>query len=183
ADAFRARFSEALQRRRPGDPREESTRLGPVARADARDQLHDQVRRSLEAGAELVCGGEPLAGPGFFYPPTLLDRVEPGMPAFDEEVFGPVAALVRVADEPAAVAAANRSAYGIGAAVFTADLSRGERLLTQDLNCGVGALNRQVLSSMDLPFGGTRQSGYGRELGLAGLREFLLTRSISLPSA
>jgi succinate-semialdehyde dehydrogenase/glutarate-semialdehyde dehydrogenase len=160
-----------------GDPRDEANDIGPQARRDLRDEVHQQVLDSVGAGARLVLGGELPDGPGAFYPPTVLADVRPGMPAFDEEVFGPVAALVRVADEEEAVRLANRSPFGLGAAVFTADPARGEAIARR-LDAGCCFVNAAVKSDPRLPFGGIKASGYGRELGELGIREFVNAKTV-----
>ncbi|MEE9208331.1 MAG: NAD-dependent succinate-semialdehyde dehydrogenase [Gemmatimonadota bacterium] len=168
------RFSSAVV----GDPRAENTEVGPLARHDLRDALHEQVSQSLEAGARCLVGGQPLEGPGAFYAPTVLTDVRPGMPAFDEELFGPVAAVVPVADEGEAIEFANRSTFGLGAAVFTADSERGERIAAELLEAGACFVNDFVRSDPRLPFGGVKQSGYGRELGSFGIREFVNVKTV-----
>jgi succinate-semialdehyde dehydrogenase/glutarate-semialdehyde dehydrogenase len=175
------RFTEQLiteiQKRRMGNPADESTTLGPMARADLRDHLQGQVDASVAAGAECLMGGMIPAGDGFYYPPTLLTQVRPGMPAFDEELFGPVLTLIEVQDDADAIRLANQSTYGLGAAVFTQDLERGKRLARQ-LECGACCINDFVKSDPCLPFGGIKRSGYGRELGLAGIREFVNVKTV-----
>lgn len=175
AEAIQARFENQIM----GDPLDPATTLGPLARHDLRDELHDQVQRSLAAGAILRCGGSRPAGEGAFYPPTLLDHVQPGMAVYHEETFGPVAALIRVADEAEAIRVANDSAFGLGAAVFTRDWQRGERVASQ-LEAGCCFVNDFVRSDPRLPFGGVRQSGYGRELSSFGIREFVNIKSVSV---
>ena len=160
-----------------GDPLREETDLGPLARHDLRDELHEQVNRSLAAGARCLLGGMVPSGPGAFYPPTVLTDVHPGMPAFDEELFGPVAAIVPVRDETEAIAMANRSDFGLGAAVFTRDATRGERI-AHELEAGCCFVNAFVKSDPRLPFGGIKQSGYGRELSAFGIREFVNVKTI-----
>lgn len=177
ADRFLERFTAELARRKMGDPLDAATELGPQARTDLRANLHRQVLESVARGARLVLGGTLPGGPGAFYPPTVLLAVEPGMPAFDEETFGPVAAVMRVADEAAAIRAANRSVYGLGASVWTRDGARGERI-ARDLEVGSVFVNGLVKSDPRLPFGGVKRSGYGRELAEFGLREFVNVKSV-----
>jgi acyl-CoA reductase-like NAD-dependent aldehyde dehydrogenase len=155
----------------------EDTDLGPLARPDLRDDLHDQVRRSVDAGAACLAGGEALERDGYFYAPTLLDRVRPGMAAFDEETFGPVAAVTRAADVDEAVALANASRYGLGGSVWTRDRVRGEQVARR-LECGCAFVNGIVKSDPRLPFGGVKDSGYGRELSALGIREFVNAKTV-----
>lgn len=177
AEQFVAAFRQAVSELKTGDPADPATRIGPMARANLRDTLHDQVRRSVAAGATVLLGGEPADGPGFFYPPTILDHVRPGMPAFDEETFGPVAAIVRVSDAEEAVELANRTEFGLGAAVWTSDVDLGRRL-AREIEAGAVFVNGVVASDPRLPFGGVKKSGYGRELGAEGIREFCNTKTV-----
>jgi len=175
--AFEEKFSARLQARTVGDPRQEETQVGPLARADLRDNLHRQVLASVKAGATLVFGGHPLPGPGYFYAPTLLTGVKPGMPAYDEELFGPVAALIEVRDEAAAIATANDSPYGLGASVYSKNLKRARRVAAQ-IEAGAVFINDFVKSDPSLPFGGVKLSGHGRELGAYGIHEFVNIKTI-----
>jgi len=175
---FEAALTARLAETTMGDPLQEDVDLGPQARRSLRDALHRQVVESVAAGARLLLGGTVPDGPGAFYPPTVLADVAPGMPAFDEETFGPVAAIVRARDEADALRLANASAYGLGAAVFTADLARGERIAADGLEAGCCFVNAYVRSDPRLPFGGVKDSGYGRELGEFGIREFVNVKSI-----
>jgi len=177
ADAFVARLRDGIERIKVGDPMAEDTDLGPLARPDLRDDLHDQVRRSVDAGAACLAGGEALDREGYFYAPTLLDRVRPGMAAFDEETFGPVAAVTRAADVDEAVALANASRYGLGGSVWTRDRARGEQVARR-LECGCAFVNGIVKSDPRLPFGGVKDSGYGRELSALGIREFVNAKTV-----
>ncbi len=177
ADVFVTRFRAAVEALRPGDPRDEATTFAPMARLDLRDELHRQVLDSIAAGAQLVTGGAPVEGPGWWYQATILDRVTAGMPAFDEELFGPVAAVIRVADEAEALAVANGSRFGLGGSVWSADTARGERFARR-LQSGVAFVNGMVKSDPRLPFGGVKASGYGRELSLHGIREFVNAKTI-----
>ena len=160
-----------------GDPANPATQLGPLARADLRATLHAQVERSVELGARLLLGGPPTPGPGFFYPPTVLTRVRPGMPAFDEELFGPVAAIVPVRDAAEAVRLANASPYGLAATVFTRNRTRARRL-ARELEAGAVFINDFVRTTPELPFGGVKQSGHGRELGAWGARAFVNVKTV-----
>lgn len=175
---FERRFVERMAARKMGPPTDLRTDLGPLARRDLRDELQAQVRKSLRRGARLLLGGKPLPGPGWFYPPTVLTDVRAGMPAYDEELFGPVAAIVPVPDETAALAAANNSDYGLGAAVFTRNRSHGRQIAIKELEAGVVFVNDFVRSDPALPFGGVKQSGYGRELGPFGIREFVNVKTV-----
>jgi succinate-semialdehyde dehydrogenase / glutarate-semialdehyde dehydrogenase len=175
---FERRMVERMQQAVMGDPMDEATTLGPQARLDLREQLHRQVRESVDAGARLLMGGELPEGPGAFYPPTVLTDVEPGMPAYHEELFGPVASIIEVGGEAEAIRVANDTAFGLGAAVFTADRERGERLAVQELDAGACFVNAFVRSDPRLPFGGVKESGYGRELSPFGIREFVNVKTV-----
>ncbi|MGA2052138.1 MAG: NAD-dependent succinate-semialdehyde dehydrogenase [Opitutales bacterium] len=181
-ESVRAEFEDKLlaQLREwiPGDPLHPDTKLGPLAKPEARAELQKQVDASVAAGATLRLGGSPVPGPGNFYPPTLLTGVRPGMPVFDEETFGPVAAVISARDEDEAVALANQHRYGLGAGIFTRDLARGRRLAREALDAGACVVNDFVKSDPRLPFGGVKQSGYGRELGLFGIHEFVNIKSV-----
>jgi len=174
-------FEEALVRRmaalRVGAPLDRDVDVGPLARADLRDDLHDIVTRSIAAGAILRTGGVIPDGPGWFYPPTVLTGVRPGMPAFDEETFGPVAAAIRARDTGDAIALANRSRFGLGASVWTGRAERGEAL-AEKIEAGAVFVNGIVKSDPRLPFGGIKRSGYGRELATAGIREFVNVKTV-----
>ncbi|HEX7605775.1 MAG TPA: NAD-dependent succinate-semialdehyde dehydrogenase, partial [Usitatibacter sp.] len=161
---FTDRFVALMKAKKVGDPFDEATEVGPLARHDLRAGLHKQVLASIERGAKVLLGAELPSGPGAFYPPTVLAGVRPGNPAFDEELFGPVAALVEAKDEADAVRLANATTFGLGAAVFTRDLQRGERVARQ-FESGAAFVNSLVASDPRLPFGGIKESGYGRELG------------------
>ena len=163
----------------PGDPRDDPP-LGPLARRDLRDALHDQVQRSIRTGARCLVGGSVPEGPGAFYPATILGDVRPGMPAADEELFGPVAAILPVRDEDDAIRTANATTFGLGAAVFTRRRDHGERLAVSAVQAGSCAVNGFVQSDPRLPFGGIRDSGYGRELGLEGIREFVNVKTVHI---
>jgi succinate-semialdehyde dehydrogenase/glutarate-semialdehyde dehydrogenase len=177
ADEFVRRFRAAVEALTVGDPLDENTRLGPLARIDLRDTLHQQVIDSIAAGAVAVTGCNPESGPGAWYQPSILDRVAPGMPAWSEELFGPVALVIRARDEADAVRIANDSPFGLGGSVWTADSVRGERVARQ-LECGCAFVNGLVKSDPRLPFGGVKHSGYGRELSRLGIREFVNAKTV-----
>ncbi len=177
-EEFTARFVERMSEKTFGAPLEGTFDLGPMARADLRDELHDQVERSVAAGAELLLGGEVPPGPGAFYPPTVLGGVGHGCPAYTEELFGPVASIIPVRNASEAVEVANSSVFGLGAAVFTQDLNLGETIVRYELEAGCCALNDFVRSDPRMPFGGIKESGYGRELSSQGIREFVNIKSV-----
>jgi len=177
-DAFEDKLVSRIMARRVGDPFVAGTDVGPMARADLRDELDRQVRESVRHGACLLLGGNISEEPGFFYEPTVLANVSKGMPAYDQELFGPVAAIVPVPDEEAAVATANDSRFGLGAAVFTRDTARGEEIARERLEAGMVFVNDFVRSEISLPFGGVKQSGFGRELGSYGMREFVNIKTV-----
>jgi succinate-semialdehyde dehydrogenase/glutarate-semialdehyde dehydrogenase len=161
-----------------GDPLNEDVSVGPQARNDLRDELHKQVEDSVNKGAKVLLGGSIPEGEGAFYPPTVLTDVKKGMPAYDEELFGPVAAIIPVKDEAEAIRVANDSPFGLGSAIFTADLEKGERIATQEIEAGSCFINAYVRSDPRLPFGGIKESGYGRELSYYGIREFVNVKTI-----
>ncbi|WP_043752594.1 NAD-dependent succinate-semialdehyde dehydrogenase [Imhoffiella purpurea] len=177
ADDFTQRLLAAIRELRPGDPLDPETTLAPMAREDLREELHRQVQDSLDAGARLLTGGHPLDQPGWFYAPTLLDGVGPGMPAYSEELFGPVAVVIRAEDEPDALRIANDTRFGLGGSVWTLDTERGERF-ARAMDCGAAFVNGLVKSDPRLPFGGVKDSGYGRELGAPGIQEFLNAKTL-----
>jgi succinate-semialdehyde dehydrogenase/glutarate-semialdehyde dehydrogenase len=177
AERFIPRFVDQLRARRVGDPLARETQVGPQARVDLRDDLHRQVEESVKRGAQRLLGGEVPRGKGAFYPPTLLAAVDKGMPAFDEETFGPVAAVIRAKDAADAVRLANDSKFGLGAALWTRDQARAERLAAE-IEAGAVFVNGLVKSDPRLPFGGIKKSGYGRELSEYGIREFVNIKSV-----
>lgn len=177
-EAFEQKFVEAVAQLKMGDPMHEGVYIGPQARIDLRDGLHEQVRRSVEAGARLLIGGELPDGPGAFYPPTVLAGVKAGMPAWSEELFGPVATLIRVRDEAEAIEVANATEFGLSGAVWTRDLARGERIAAERIESGAAFVNAMSKSDPRMPFGGIRHSGYGRELSIYGIREFVNVHAV-----
>lgn len=177
AAPFEAELVRAVAGLKVGDPMDRGTDVGPLARRDLLDDLDDQVRRTLAAGATLATGGRRLEGRGWFYAPTVLTGVEPGMPAFDEETFGPVAAVIRARDASHAVELANRSQFGLGASIWTGDPARGEKLAAE-IEAGSVFVNGIVKSDPRLPFGGVKRSGYGRELAAVGIRELVNIKTV-----
>lgn len=177
-DDFLQRFVAHMAAARVGNPMDERTEVGPQARVDLRDDLHDQVVRSVGAGACVVLGGAVPDGNGAWYPPTVLIDVQPGMPAWEEELFGPVASVIRARDEEDTIRIANATMFGLGAAVFTQDLERGERIARDHLEAGSCFVNAFVRSDPRLPFGGIKESGYGRELSPLGIREFVNVKTV-----
>jgi succinate-semialdehyde dehydrogenase/glutarate-semialdehyde dehydrogenase len=173
-----AMFVDRMVTRKVGSPLDDQTDVGPQARRDLRDQLHRQVEETLARGATCLTGGFVPEGPGAFYPPTVLRGVMKGMPAYDEELFGPVAALIAAKDEEDAIRIANDSSFGLGAAVFTRDTARGEAIARHRLQAGLCFVNASVHSDPRLPFGGIKHSGYGRELGMFGIREFTNIKTV-----
>ena len=171
-------FVEHMRAKTMGDPRNGETDIGPMARHDLRDSLHRQVQESIAKGATCLLGGAIPEGRGAFYPPTVLTNVKKGMPAFDEELFGPVAALIGVKNEEEAIRVANDTVFGLGAAVFTNDVARGERIARDELEAGSCFVNTFVRSDPRLPFGGIRESGYGRELSPYGIKEFVNIKTV-----
>lgn len=172
ADEFEKAFVKEMQQLKVGDPLQEDTQIGPMAREDLRDTLHEQVRGTIGIGGRLCCGGEPIDGKGFFYQPTILADVAPGMPAFDEETFGPVAAITPFDTPQEAIDLANASSYGLGASIWTAQESNAFELIPQIESGGV-FVNQIVKSDPRIPFGGIKNSGYGRELSREGLLAFV----------
>ena len=177
-DEFEKLYLDIMSKKKMGDPLDEKNDLGPQASTQLRDELHDQVLRSIEQGAELILGGTIPQMEGAYYPPTIVKNVKPGMAAFDEELFGPVAALITAKNEDEAIDLANKSIFGLGAAVFTKDSKRGELIAKEKLNAGCCFVNDFVKSDPRLPFGGIKESGYGRELSLFGIKEFVNIKTV-----
>jgi succinate-semialdehyde dehydrogenase/glutarate-semialdehyde dehydrogenase len=176
-EAFTSRFVALMKAKRVGDPLADGTDVGPQARHDLRDSLDQQVQASVAGGATLLLGGEVPKNEGAYYPPTVLTNVKPGMPAYEEELFGPVASIIAARDEDDAIRIANDSVFGLGGAVFTKDVARGERVAHR-LEAGATFVNNLVASDPRLPFGGIKESGYGRELGSYGIKEFVNAKTI-----
>ena len=177
ADEFTDRFLKQVDALEVGDPTDSFTDIGPLARRDLRDDIHDQVERSIGQGALAAAGGHTLDRPGFYYAPTVLTDVEPGMVAFEEEIFGPVASLIIADDSEHAVQLANDTRFGLGGSIFTEDREKGERM-ARDLEVGCAFVNEMTKSDPRLPFGGIKDSGYGRELSHHGIREFVNAKTV-----
>jgi succinate-semialdehyde dehydrogenase / glutarate-semialdehyde dehydrogenase len=177
-DEFEKIFTRKMQEKKMGDPMDESSDLGPQAQVDLRDELHQQVQKSIEKGAVCLVGGKIPDQKGAWYPPTVLGSVKSDMPAYHEEMFGPVAALIRAKDEDDAVRIANDTPFGLGAAVFTKDHARGQKIAEEKIEAGCCFVNDFVKSDPRLPFGGIGESGYGRELSHLGIREFVNIKTI-----
>lgn len=176
-DAFLQKFKDNMASAIMGDPMEDVA-LGPMARYDLRDEVHQQVIDSVSNGAKLILGGEIPDGDGAYYPPTILTDVKPGMPAYADEIFGPVASVIKVKDEAEAIQVANDTAFGLGSCVFTQDVKRGEQIAREELEAGCCFVNHYVKSDPRLPFGGIKTSGYGRELSYYGIREFVNVKTV-----
>lgn len=177
-DQFVKMFVDKMAAKKMGDPKDPETDLGPQAREDLRDELHSQVEASIQKGAKCLLGGKKPEGKGAFYPPTVLADVKPGMVAYEEELFGPVASIIKAKDEKDAIAIANDSVFGLGSAVFTKDKAKGKRIAEFELEAGSSFVNEFVKSDPRLPFGGIKTSGYGRELSLFGIREFVNIKTV-----
>lgn len=178
AAEFESKLTERMSSYKMGDPFEAGTQLGPMARKDLQEELHRQVQESIEKGAKCVLGGKLSEGKGFFYPPTILTNISEGMPAYHEELFGPVASIITVKNEEEAIRVANDTIYGLGAAIFSKDEQRAEAIAKTELQAGACFVNSFVKSDPRLPFGGIKESGYGRELYLHGIREFLNAKTV-----
>lgn len=177
-DAFEEEFLRLMRLATFGDPMDPQTTIGPLARKDLRHELHEQVMKSCESGAKILLGGYIPEDEAAFYPPTVLTDVTPEMPAYYQELFGPVAVLFRVKSEEEAIRIANDTVFGLGAGIFTADLTKGKQLAEKGLEAGCVFVNDFVKSDPRLPFGGIRESGYGRELSAVGIREFVNIKTI-----
>jgi succinate-semialdehyde dehydrogenase/glutarate-semialdehyde dehydrogenase len=175
---FEELFVDKMRSKVMGDPMKEETNVGPQAREDLREELQEQVTKSERYGAKILTGGKIPEGKGAFYPPTVLSNVQKGMPAYKEELFGPVASLIKAKDEEDAIRIANDTLFGLGAAVFTEDHTRGERIAREELTAGNCFVNDSVKSDQRLPFGGVKESGYGRELSVSGIKEFVNIKTV-----
>ena len=176
-DDFLSKFVEQMRSLKIGDPLDETTEIGPLATEQILNGVHEQVQKSIAAGAKLLTGGNRIAGPGFFYEPTVLVDVPKDSPAYREEVFGPVAAVFRVRDSAEAIELANDNRYGLAASAWTND-STEQELFASELESGMVFINAMSASDPRLPFGGVKRSGFGRELGAAGIREFINAKTI-----
>lgn len=181
-DKFEAQFVQAMKDLKVGEPTSEEFDMGPMVKEDLRDKLHQQVTESLDKGASLLCGGEIPDGDGFYYPPTVLGKVKEGQPAYDDELFGPVASLIRVKDEAEAMQVANDSRFGLGGGIFTKDVEKARRLAEQHFDTGMVFVNSFGLANPSMPFGGVKNSGYGREHGGFGVKEFVNIKAINIPA-
>ncbi|MGR3502544.1 NAD-dependent succinate-semialdehyde dehydrogenase [Pseudaestuariivita sp.] len=178
-DAFVTAFVDAMQNIEHGDPYQNNVDLGPMARKDLRDDLHKQVEESIEKGARCLCGGAiPEDADGFFYPATVLDNVAPGQPAYDDELFGPVAAVIRATDAEDAMRIANDSRFGLGGGIITKDVERARDLAVNHFDTGMVFINGFGLATPNMPFGGVKNSGYGREHGGFGIKEFVNVKAV-----
>lgn len=175
---FQERLINKMKVKKWGDPFEKNVDLGPMVDESARDELHSQVVKSIERGAEVLLGGAVPDNPGAYYPATVLGSVRPGMPAFDEELFGPAAAVIAAENESEAIKLANQTPFGLGAAVFTSDINKGEKIASEQLEAGNCFVNDFVRSDPRLPFGGIKASGYGRELSSNGILEFVNSKTV-----
>jgi succinate-semialdehyde dehydrogenase/glutarate-semialdehyde dehydrogenase len=177
ADQFVEKLRQKAEELQIGDPTDRNSKMGPMSRSDLRDTIERQLQESLQAGADLVTGGERPEGKGYYYPPTVVDNVTPEMTLFREESFGPVAAITRVPDEEAAIEAANDSPYGLGSAIWTKDIERAKKL-ARKIEAGGVFINGMTTSNWKVPFGGVKRSGYGRELSSYGMREFVNIQTV-----
>ena len=176
-DEFLRQFVERMRTLKVGDPFDETTEIGPLATEHILQGVHEQVQKSIAAGAKLLTGGNRIHGPGFFYEPTVLVDIPSDSPAYREEIFGPVASFFRVRDAADAIEIANDTSFGLGASAWTNDRAEQE-LFASELETGMVFINAMVASDPRLPFGGVKRSGFGRELGVAGIREFTNAKTI-----
>lgn len=179
-DKFRDAFVEAMKGVKYGDPTGEDADIGPMAREDLRDDLHEQVEKSVANGAKILCGGEKPSEDGWWYPATVLDNVKPGQPAYDDELFGPVASLIRAKDADDAMRIANDSRFGLGGGIFTENVDKAVELAEKHFDTGMVFVNGFGLAQPDMPFGGVKNSGYGREHGGFGMKEFVNVKAINI---
>ena len=177
-DEFKTKFVEGMKAIKHGDPTDDGNDIGPMARKDLREQLHDQVEESVSNGATILCGGKMPEGAGFYYPATILADVKPGQPAYDDELFGPVASLIKAKDNEDAMRIANDSRFGLGGGIFSKDEDKAFELAKKHFNTGMVFINSFGLAQPNMPFGGVKDSGYGREHGGFGLKEFVNEKAI-----
>ncbi|MUP47247.1 NAD-dependent succinate-semialdehyde dehydrogenase [Gramella sp. BOM4] len=180
-DKFKEAFVEQMSKVKAGDPTKEDSDIGPMAREDLRDQLHEQVEESVKKGASILCGGKKPDGKGYFYPATILADLKPGMPAYDDELFGPVASLIKAKDAEDAMKIANSSRFGLGGGIFSKDEKKARELAKYHFDTGMVFINSFGLAKPNMPFGGVKDSGYGREHGGFGLHEFVNTKAVMMP--
>lgn len=180
-DEFKAAFVEGMKTIVTGDPKDKSSKMGPLAREDLREKLHDQVEKSVQKGARVILGGKIPNEKGYFYPATILDNVKPGQPAYDDELFGPVASLIKAKDDEDAMRIANDSRFGLGGGIFSKDQEKAIALAQNHFDTGMVNINSFGLARPNMPFGGIKNSGYGREHGGFGIREFVNAKSIFIP--
>jgi len=179
-DKFKEAFVEKMKSIKAGDPTSEDSDLGPMARKDLRDELHEQVENSVKKGAAVLCGGNIPDGDGYYYPATVLANVKPGQPAYDDELFGPVASLIKAKDDEDAMRIANDSRFGLGGGIFSEDVDKAIELASKHFDTGMVFINSFGLAQPNMPFGGVKNSGYGREHGGFGLKEFVNTKAINI---
>jgi succinate-semialdehyde dehydrogenase/glutarate-semialdehyde dehydrogenase len=179
-DEFREKFVKAMSEVKMGDPNSDDTKLGPMARKDLREQLHEQVTKSVKNGAKVACGGEMPDGEGFYYPATVLENVNPGQPAYDDELFGPVASLIKAKDNDDAMRIANDSRFGLGGAILSENTNAAIEMAEKHFDTGMVFINSFGLADPAMPFGGVKDSGYGREHGGFGLKEFVNVKSVMM---
>ncbi|WP_298529210.1 NAD-dependent succinate-semialdehyde dehydrogenase [uncultured Christiangramia sp.] len=179
-DKFRDAFVEHMKNIKFGDPTSEDSDLGPMARKDLREELHEQVEESVKKGAKILCGGKLPEGDGFYYPATVLENLKPGQPAYDDELFGPVASLIKAKDTDDAMRIANDSRFGLGGGIFSKDEAKAKELAQKHFDTGMVFINSFGLAKPNMPFGGVKDSGYGREHGGFGLHEFVNAKSVMM---
>jgi len=179
-DKFKDAFVEQMKNMKAGDPTSEDSDLGPMARKDLREELHEQVEESVKKGAKILCGGKIPEGDGFYYPATVLENLEPGQPAYDDELFGPVASLIKAKDTDDAMRIANDSRFGLGGGIFSKDEAKAKELAQKYFDTGMVFINSFGLAKPNMPFGGVKDSGYGREHGGFGLHEFVNAKSVMM---
>lgn len=177
-DEFRQRIVEKFENVKTGDPMDDGSNIGPLARKDLQEKLHEQVEESVKKGATIAIGGKLPEGKGSFYPATILENVEKGQPAYDDELFGPVASLIRAKDQDDALRIANDSRYGLGGAIFSKDEEKAIRLAREEFDTGMVYINGYGLANPALPFGGVKDSGHGREHGGFGIKEFVNIKAV-----